>query len=64
MRNLALHGQSLSASFATVLAGLAVRSGTTADFAPNVFGVPFVTVVDYIGEIFLNGLKMIFVPLN
>ncbi len=64
MRKLALLWQILIAILAAALAGLAVRSGTTEDFAPNLFGVPFVTVFDYIGEIFFNDLKMIIVPLN
>ena len=63
-RKLALHWQLLIAIFAAILAGLAVRSGTTQDFPPNLFGVPFVTVFDYIGEIVLNGLKRIIVPLH
>jgi Na+/H+-dicarboxylate symporter len=63
MRKLALHWQILIAILLAAGAGLAVRSGTTADFAPNILGVPFVSVFSYIGEIFLNGLKMIIVPL-
>ncbi|MDH3363899.1 MAG: dicarboxylate/amino acid:cation symporter [Gammaproteobacteria bacterium] len=63
MRKLALHWQILIAILLAAGAGLAVRSGTTADFAPNILGVPFVAIFGYIGEIFLNGLKMIIVPL-
>ncbi|MGB5258465.1 MAG: cation:dicarboxylase symporter family transporter, partial [Woeseiaceae bacterium] len=63
MGKLALHWQILIAIALAVIAGTAVKSGTTADFAPNIFGVPFVAIFDYIGEIFLNGLKMIIVPL-
>ncbi|MGI9233410.1 MAG: dicarboxylate/amino acid:cation symporter [Woeseiaceae bacterium] len=63
MRKLALHWQILIAIGLAVVVGTAVKSGTTDDFAPNIFGVPFVAIFDYIGEIFLNGLKMIIVPL-
>jgi Na+/H+-dicarboxylate symporter len=63
MRKLALHWQILIAIVLAVVAGLAVRAGTTEDFAPNLFGVSFLAIFDYIGEIFLNGLKMIIVPL-
>jgi Na+/H+-dicarboxylate symporter len=63
MRKLALHWQILIAILLAVVVGTAVKSGTTEDFAPNIFGVPFVAIFDYIGEIFLNGLKMIIVPL-
>jgi len=63
MRKLALHWQILIAIVLAVMAGLAVRAGTTEEFAPNLFGVPFLAIFDYIGEIFLNALKMIIVPL-
>lgn len=63
MRKLALHWQILIAIGLAVLAGLLVRSGTTPEYSPGILGVPFVTVFDYIGEIFLNALKMIIVPL-
>lgn len=63
MRKLALHWQILIAIVLAVGAGLLVRSGTTEVHTPNVFGVSFVAIFSYIGEIFLNGLKMIIVPL-
>lgn len=63
MRKLALHWQILIAIVLAIIVGQAVKSATTPDFAPNIFGVPFVAIFDYIGEIFLNGLKMIIVPL-
>lgn len=63
MRKLALHWQILIAIVLAVIVGSYVKSATTADFAPNIFGVPFLSIFDYIGEIFLNGLKMIIVPL-
>jgi len=63
MRKLALHWQILIAIVLAVVVGTFVKSGTTEDFAPNIFGVPFVTIFDYIGQIFLNALRMIIVPL-
>jgi Na+/H+-dicarboxylate symporter len=63
MRKLALHWQILIAIVLAVIVGSYIKSATTADFAPNMFGVPFVSIFDYIGSMFLNGLKMIIVPL-
>jgi len=63
MRKLALHWQILIAIGFAVIVGSIVRSYTTADFAPNLFGVSFVSMFDYIGSLFLNALKMIIVPL-
>ncbi len=63
MRKLALHWQILIAILLAVVVGSLVKSGTTEDFAPNIFGVSFVAIFDYIGAMFLNALKMIIVPL-
>ena len=63
MRKLALHWQILIAIVLAVIAGSWVRSFTTDDFMPNIFGVPFVAIFDYVGKLFLNALKMIIVPL-
>ncbi len=63
MRKLALHWQILIAIALAVVVGSLVKSGTTDEFAPNIFGVSFVAIFDYIGSLFLNGLKMIIVPL-
>ncbi len=63
MRKLALHWQILIAIVLAVVVGTFVKSGTTEDFAPNIFGVSFVAIFDYIGSMFLNALKMIIVPL-
>jgi len=63
MRKLALHWQILIAIVLAALVGWYVGSATTEDFAPNIFGVSFVSIFSFIGEIFLNGLKMIIVPL-
>ena len=63
MRKPALHWQILIAIGLAVVVGSLVKSGTTDEFAPNIFGVPFVSIFDYIGTLFLNALKMIIVPL-
>ena len=63
MRKLALHWQILIAIVLAVIVGSVVKSNTTDTFAPNIFGVPFVPIFDYVGTIFLNALKMIIVPL-
>ncbi|MGB5690646.1 MAG: dicarboxylate/amino acid:cation symporter [Woeseiaceae bacterium] len=63
MRKLALHWQILIAIVLAVIIGSWVRSYTTDDFAPNLFGVSLVSIFDYIGTLFLNALKMIIVPL-
>jgi Na+/H+-dicarboxylate symporter len=63
MRKLALHWQILIAILLAVIVGSFVKSGTTEDFAPNIFGVSFIAIFDYIGSMFLNALKMIIVPL-
>ncbi|HEY5642645.1 MAG TPA: dicarboxylate/amino acid:cation symporter [Gammaproteobacteria bacterium] len=63
MRKLALHWQILIAIVLAVIAGSLVKSFTTDEFAPNLLGVPYVIMFDYVGEMFLNALKMIIVPL-
>src|SRR5210317_2613195 len=63
MRKLALHWQILIAIVLAVIVGSVVKSNTTDTFAPNLFGVAFVPIFDYIGTMFLNALKMIIVPL-
>jgi hypothetical protein len=63
MRKLALHWQILIAILLAVIVGSLVKSGTTDEFAPNIFGISFVAIFDYIGSMFLNALKMIIVPL-
>jgi Na+/H+-dicarboxylate symporter len=63
MRKLALHWQILIAIVLAMIVGLSVRSGTTDTVTPNLFGVSFVAIFDYIGTLFLNALKMIIVPL-
>jgi Na+/H+-dicarboxylate symporter len=63
MRKLALHWQILIAIGLAIAAGYAVNLSTSDSFTPNIFGVSFVAIFVYIGELFLNALKMIIVPL-
>jgi proton glutamate symport protein len=63
MRKLALHWQILIAIGLAIAAGYAVNLSSSDSFTPNVFGVSFVSIFVYIGELFLNALKMIIVPL-
>jgi Na+/H+-dicarboxylate symporter len=64
MTKLALHWQILIALGLAALAGWGVNVAGAGDpTAPDLFGVPFLTVFQYIGEMFLNALKMIIVPL-
>jgi Na+/H+-dicarboxylate symporter len=60
----ALHWQILIAIGLAVAAGYSVNIAGGGDpTAPGVFGIPFVTIFDYIGDLFLNALRMIIVPL-
>lgn len=63
MRKLALHWQILIAIILAAIAGYFVNTATTDDFTPGILGVPFLSMFDYIGQMFLNALKMIIVPL-
>jgi len=63
MRKVALHWQILGAIVLAIVVGYFVKSATTDDFAPNLFGTPLVTMFDFVGTLFLNALKMIIVPL-
>ena len=64
MKRIALHWQILIAIALAVLAGFAVNvAGEGVPSAPNLFGVSFLAVFNYIGALFLNALKMIIVPL-
>jgi proton glutamate symport protein len=64
MRKLALHWQILIAIILAFIAGLwmfSVKEATGNQ--PTVFGIEFIAMLDFIGEIFLNALRMIIVPL-
>lgn len=63
MRKLALHWQIFIAITLAMIAGYAVKTMTVDDVAPSILGVSPVAVFGYIGDIFLNALKMIIVPL-
>ena len=63
MRKLALHWQILIAIILASLVGFAVNKYTSDDFTPALMGVSYVSMFHYIGQIFLNALKMIIVPL-
>lgn len=63
MRKLALHWQILIAITLAIVAGLIVKANTVDGVTPKVFGISPVATFDYIGTLFLNGLKMIIVPL-
>lgn len=57
MKKLALHWQILIAL--VLAAGAGMLTGTEA----GIFGVPFLSMYDFIGTLFINGLKMLIVPL-
>ncbi len=64
MRKLALHWQILIAiilAFAVGLWMFGVKESSGAQ--PGIFGVEFLAMLNFIGKIFLNALKMIIVPL-
>ena len=63
MRKLALHWQILIAITLAVIVGYIINQNTTDASTPGLFGVAFVSIFDYIGTLFLNGLRMIIVPL-
>jgi len=54
---LKLHWQILIALAAAVIAGLLTGADAT------LFGVPFISIFDFVGNLFLNALKMLIVPL-
>jgi len=64
MKKLALHWQILAAIFLAFGIGLTVKALTVeGQPPPGILGVSFLSVFEYIGTLFLNGLKMIIVPL-
>ena len=63
MRKIALHWQILIAIVLAAAVGYAVNLATTDDFTPGILGVQYTVIFTYIGDLFLNALKMIIVPL-
>jgi Na+/H+-dicarboxylate symporter len=63
MRKPALHWQILIAIVLAGVVGSIVKHYTTDTVTPSLLGVSFVSMFQYVGEIFLNALKMIIVPL-
>jgi proton glutamate symport protein len=63
MRKLALHWQILIAIILAGVVGSIVKHYTSDDVVPALMGVSFISIFQYVGEIFLNALKMIIVPL-
>ena len=64
MRKLELHWQILIAIGLAGLAGWAVNATIASGIEdPRIVGVSIVGLFDYVGSLFLNGLKMIIVPL-
>jgi Na+/H+-dicarboxylate symporter len=64
MKKLALHWQILIAIGLAIVAGYSVNVAGGGDpTALGVFGIPFVAMFDYVGDLFLNALRMIIVPL-
>ncbi|MGD8477032.1 MAG: cation:dicarboxylase symporter family transporter, partial [Burkholderiales bacterium] len=63
MRKIALHWQILIAIILAAIVGWTVKHFTVGEMAPTLFGVSYIAIFGYVGEIFLNALKMIIVPL-
>ncbi len=64
MPKLELHWQILIAIVVAFISGVFVFEARSASgVEPIIFGVQYLSIFDYIGTIFLNGLKMIIVPL-
>lgn len=64
MKKLALHWQILIAILLAGIVGYIVNQAGDGDpTGPSLFGVPFLSMFQYVGTIFLNALKMIIVPL-
>ncbi len=63
MRKIALHWQILIAIILAAAVGYAVNLATTDDVTPGILGVEYTVIFTFIGDLFLNALKMIIVPL-
>ncbi len=63
MRKLELHWQILIAIILAVGVGYAINQTTTDTFTPSIFDTSLVSILAFIGKLFLNALKMIIIPL-
>tara|TARA_R110002049_G_scaffold48430_6_gene139621 strand:- start:16007 stop:17293 length:1287 start_codon:yes stop_codon:yes gene_type:complete len=63
MRKIALHWQILIAIILAAAVGYTVNLATTDDVTPGILGVEYTVIFTFIGDLFLNALKMIIVPL-
>tara|TARA_B110000444_G_scaffold217891_1_gene217145 strand:- start:1243 stop:2568 length:1326 start_codon:yes stop_codon:yes gene_type:complete len=63
MKKLSLHWQILIAITLAAIAGSLVKYGSLDGNPLQFLGIPYISVFEYIGTIFLNALKMIIVPL-
>ena len=64
MKKIALHWQILVAIGLAAIAGAIVnQSGDGDPSAPQILGVSFLSIFNYVGTLFLNALRMIIVPL-
>tara|TARA_Y100000389_G_scaffold203687_1_gene253036 strand:+ start:1047 stop:2336 length:1290 start_codon:yes stop_codon:yes gene_type:complete len=64
MRKLALHWQILIAIVLAFIAGLCIFNlKLSTGIQPAIFNIELISILDYVGTLFLNALKMIIVPL-
>ena len=64
MRKLELHWQILIAiTLAAIVGGFIFNTQASTGIDPTIFGITYLSIFGYVGEIFLNALRMIIVPL-
>jgi len=64
MRKLELHWQILIAIIlAAIVGGFIFNTQASTGIDPTIFGITYLSIFGYVGEIFLNALRMIIVPL-
>ena len=64
MRKLELHWQILIAIIlAGIVGGFVFNAQANTGIDPTIFGIKFISIFGYVGELFLNALRMIIVPL-
>ncbi|MCH8867748.1 MAG: dicarboxylate/amino acid:cation symporter, partial [Proteobacteria bacterium] len=64
MRKLELHWQILIAIIAAgIIGGLVFESRASTGLDPTLFSISYISIFEYVGTLFLNGLRMIIVPL-